>query len=47
MKKNKIERIKNFKPSIPDEVRNDPEFRKEIKRFIKASLEVYKLDDDF
>ena len=36
MNKNNIKKIKNFKPSIPDEVRNDPKFRKEIKKFIKA-----------
>jgi len=45
MKKKNIRKIENFKPSIPDEVRNDPEFRKEIRKFIKASLSVYKLDD--
>ena len=45
MKKKSEKQIKKFKPSIPDKVRNDPEFRKEIRKFIKASLTVYKLDD--
>ena len=30
-----------------EEAKKDPQFRRDIKRFIKASLEVYKLDDNF
>ena len=47
MKQKNFSKIKNFKPSVPEEVLKDPEFQKEIDKFIKASLSVYKLDDDF
>jgi hypothetical protein len=44
MIKRQAKKKEKFTPSIPEEVRSSPEFQKEIRRFIKASLSVYKLE---